>query len=368
MERTGLTRSTVLGLCEELSELGWFRELPDARSTDTYQKGRPARRYAFDPDAARVVGIDAGQHRIAVSVADLTGTVLHTGHVTIPDDVADQIDRRQTVLDLLTDTLADTPGDGSKPILAVVAGIPAPVSVVGDSPPDGGFWPRMNAGIGAALTAPGRVVRVENDANLAAVAERSAGVAVDVSSFATLLSGERFGAGLIVDDNLLHGDGGAGELRLLQLVMGVEGADGLARVAREELHRAISQGEVEEHSPLRAATAEGHEVEVVLREARVGDPVAQRIADGLADRLARVCAVVATMLGLELVVVAGALAPALGPLVADAQERLTQFSQPPLPRLEASSLGGDVVLTGALHQAQQLVWADPLSFSLEPTG
>src|SRR5699024_6857458 len=130
----------------------------------------------------------------------------------------------------------------------------------------------------------------------------------------------------------------------------------------------ISQGEVEEHSPLRAATAEGHEVEVVLREARVGDPVAQRIADGLADRLARVCAVVATMLGLELVVVAGALAPAVGPLVADAQERLTLFSQPPLPRLEASSLGGDVVLTGALHQAQQLVWADPLSFSLEPTG
>src|SRR5699024_5018843 len=179
----------LCALCDmwmQVSEFGAFRALPDSRRTDTYQQGCPARWYAFDPDAAWLVGIDAGQHRIAVSVADLTGTVLHTGHVTIPDDVADQIDRRQTVLDLLTDTLADTPGDGSKPILAVVAGIPAPVSVVGDSPPDGGFWPRMNAGIGAALTAPGRVVRVENDANLAAVAERSAGVAVDVSSFATL--------------------------------------------------------------------------------------------------------------------------------------------------------------------------------------
>lgn len=365
MARTGLTRSTIIGLCNELIGYGWFQELPDARSAGAYQKGRPARRYVFDPDVARVVGIDAGQHRIAASLANLNGTVLHTDSVTFTDDEADAFTRRRATLDLLDRTVCDAPGRPGTPILSVVAGIPAPVDLNGHSPEGEGFWPLMNADLGTALAEPGRVVRIENDANLAAVAEHSVGAAVDTSSFATLLSGERFGAGLIVDGNLLHGDGGAGELRLLDLVAGVEGPEGLARMARDELTRHVARGRVPSASPLAVARHAGHEVEAVLAASRDGDAVATEVSGILADRLARVCAVVGTLLGLETVVVAGALAPTLGPIVADAQHRLEALLQPPVPRLHASPLGGDVVLTGALHQARQLVWEDPLRFDLQ---
>ncbi|MFS2032344.1 ROK family protein, partial [Curtobacterium sp. CT11-45] len=93
--------------------------------------------------------------------------------------------------------------------------------VAGASPGDGGFWDRMNPGFADAV--PGHRVVVENDANLAALAERpSSGDA----SFAALLSGERFGSGLVVDGVLLRGaHGGAGEMRVLDLVEGVGSSD-----------------------------------------------------------------------------------------------------------------------------------------------
>ncbi|MCU1442685.1 MAG: hypothetical protein JWQ59_835 [Cryobacterium sp.] len=45
MSTTGLTRSTVIGVCDELVRVGWLNELGDARAVGDYQKGRPARRY-----------------------------------------------------------------------------------------------------------------------------------------------------------------------------------------------------------------------------------------------------------------------------------------------------------------------------------
>ena len=47
MDATGLTRSTVIGVCDELIGLGWLDELVDARAVGAYTKGRPARRYAL---------------------------------------------------------------------------------------------------------------------------------------------------------------------------------------------------------------------------------------------------------------------------------------------------------------------------------
>ncbi|WP_275401894.1 hypothetical protein [Ruania rhizosphaerae] len=80
----------------------------------------------------------------------------------------------------------------------------------------------------------------------------------------------------------------------------------------------------------------------------------------LADRLARVCAVIATMLDLERVIVAGAIAPAAEPVVAQATELLREYTHPPHPTITASTLGADVVRTGALQRAVALVRADPL--------
>ncbi|WP_245708927.1 ROK family protein [Ruania alba] len=361
---TGLTRSTVLGLCDELATSGWITELANARAAGSYSKGRPARRYAFNPTAGHVVGVDAGLHRVTASVADLAGAELGTAERTLAEDDTDRTLRRTTVLDVVEDAL-DRAGVAPDEVLVTVAGVPAPTDSRGDSPADHDFWNRMNPGLPQALARPGRTVVVENDANLAAVAEGAVGSGKHLTSFAVLLSGERFGSGLIVDGELLRGrTGGAGELRLLDLVDGVGGPEGLGYVAREMVREAIDAGMVPAGSALLRAGPEGPDAEHVFAAALNGDSLATDIVARLADRLARVCAVIATMLDLERIVVAGAIAPALEPVVSQATALLEEYTHPPFPTIVASELGADAVRTGALHRALALVRANPLDFTL----
>src|SRR3546814_1398578 len=68
MEQTALTRSTVLGVCDDLVAVGWLEEIADSRAAGLTSKGRPARRYRLREDAGVVAGIDAGEHRFTAAV------------------------------------------------------------------------------------------------------------------------------------------------------------------------------------------------------------------------------------------------------------------------------------------------------------
>ncbi|WP_144714755.1 ROK family protein [Curtobacterium pusillum] len=357
IDATGLTRSTVLAACEELVRLGWVRELDDARAAGEYRIGRPARRYELDTAAGVVVGVDAGQHRVAVLVADVRGTVLGRAEGALGDSGLDVPVRLGVLGETVAAALADAGVDPTR-VLVSVLGIPAPVDAGGASPGDGGFWDRMNPGFADAV--PGHRVVVENDANLAALAERpSSGDA----SFAALLSGERFGSGLVVDGVLLRGaHGGAGEMRVLDLVEGVGSSDGIGATARRLVAEAVAAGAVPADSPLAAdagATA-------VFAAARAGDPVAVGIVDKLGDRLARVCVLLASLLDIDRVVVAGAIAEPAGAVIERARAWLDGRGFDPVPEIVASSLGADVVVIGAVAHAVDAVRADPLSFALRP--
>lgn len=45
MAATGLTRATVLGLCDELTGAGWLEEIDDSRAAGLSRRGRAARRH-----------------------------------------------------------------------------------------------------------------------------------------------------------------------------------------------------------------------------------------------------------------------------------------------------------------------------------
>ncbi|MDP4333534.1 ROK family protein [Curtobacterium sp. A7_M15] len=355
IDATGLTRSTVLAACEELVRLGWVRELDDARAAGEYRIGRPARRYELDTSAGVVVGVDAGQHRVTVLVADLRGTLLGRAEGALGDSGLDVPVRLGVVGATVAAALRDAGVDPLRVLVSVV-GIPAPVDAGGASPGDGGFWDRMNPGFADAV--PGHLVVVENDANLAAVAERpSSGDA----SFAALLSGERFGSGLVVDGVLLRGaHGGAGEMRVLDLVEGVGSSDGIGATARRLVAEAVTAGEVPAESPLAA------DASLVFRTAREGDPVALGIVDRLGDRLARVCVLLVSLLDIDRVVVAGAIAEPAGVVIDRARAWLDGAGFDPVPELVASTLGADVVVLGAVAHAVDAVRAAPLSFALRP--
>lgn len=363
MTATGLTRATVLARADDLVRLGWLREVEDHRPPGGATKGRPARHYAFEPRAGYVLGIDAGQHRVTACVADLRGAVLARAERTQRDD-EDAASRVAVTRAAVAEAL-DAVGADDRAVLVTVVGIPAPADDRGRSPAgQDGYWPRMNADLATELAA-GRTVVVDNDANLAAIAEGSVGAGVGASSFVALLSGERFGAGLIVDGTLLRGrHGGAGELHLLDLVEDVGSADGLGFVARAWAQEAIDAGDVPPGSLMRRRAPEPAELVDVVEAAQAGEEAAAAIVDRLGERLARVAAVLTGLLDVERVIVAGALAQAAGPIVESAAAKLPAHTHLPVPTLVASTLGADSVTLGAVHRGVAMVRADPLRFKL----
>lgn len=361
---TGLTRSTVLARSGELVELGWLREVEQRRPADEPAKGRPAKRYAFDPRAGYVLGIDAGQHRVTACVADLRGDILARAgrtHGPADDDPAARVARTRAAA---TEALEGVGAEESA-VLITVVGIPAPVDEHGRSPAgQDGYWPRMNADLAVTL-GMGRTVVVDNDANLAAIAEGSVGAGVGASSFVALLSGERFGAGLIVDGSLLRGrHGGAGELHLLHLVDGVGSADGLGLVAREWAREAVAGGSIPTGSAMLHRADHAPELVDVVKAAGEDEQAAAEIVERLAERLARVAAILAGLLDVERIIVGGGLASAAGPIIESAAARLAAHTHLPVPTLVASSLGADSVTIGAVRHAIAVVRGNPLEFDL----
>ncbi len=360
IEETGLTRSTVLSVCADLVERGWLQELADARTAGQYSLGRPARRYAFRPGAGALVGVDSGEHRVTARVTDLRGTELARESREI-GAVLDTADNRLALTETTVDAALATAGVRVDAVLIIVLGVPAPTDVIGASPQGAdGFWARMNPGFAEKFARRGWKVIVENDANLAAIAEGAVGAGVGASSFVCLLAGERFGAGIIADGALVRGaHGGAGELHLLDYVDGVGSADGLARLARTWAEEARASGAL-------ASTAleKAFEAEDVFAAARAGDAEALAITARLAFLLARVCVVVGGILDAERIIIGGAVAPAAAGILDDAALHLKDLSHGPAPTLIASPLGSEAVGLGAIHQGLASVRLDPLAFEL----
>lgn len=372
IEATGLTRSTVIALADELVARGLFRELPNARAAGEYRKGRPARRYELRSSAGVVVGVDAGQHCVAAAVADLRGRELARAHTEVDEDSAEQ---RLAVADTVIAKALSDAGAREQSVLCVTVGVPAPTDLDGVSPEgEQGFWSRMNPGFAAHLRERGeshrRLIEVENDANLAAIAEGALGAGAGASSYVTLMTGERFGAGYVVDGRLVRGTrGAAGELRLLSLVEGVGSTRGIAALLRDWAMEA-REGAVDESSPLMATPEAKLGAAVVFRAAAAGDAAALALLDRMAERLARICAVLGGLLDVERIVFSGAVADSIGPLLPRTAARLAELTHPPAPDLVASTLHGGVVSTGAVVRALQLVRAnaialDPVPPSLE---
>jgi len=349
----------VLGVCDGLVDAGWLEEVDDAPAAGGTYKGRPARRYQLREAAGVVVGLDAGETSFTAAVADLRGRELGTRRQSVDSHALGRAGRGESARELIRLTLHDV-GRGLDDVLLTVVGIPAPIDADGMSP-EGEFWHLMNSGFTSHLH--GRVV-VENDANLAAVAERAHQPSANQ---ATLLTGERFGAGLIVDGRLLRGPrGGAGEMRFLdtltagKFVPDEGGADGFGALARKWARSRIHSYEGKtmlRHRPEGEINAED-----VFQAAREGDPFAEDIIARLGARLARIAVVLSSLLDIERVVIAGGISRAIEPVLEHARSLLPTDTGLPLPELVASTFGAEVVVKGAIESALTQVKAEPDAF------
>lgn len=363
MSRIGLSRSTAIDVCDELMQKGWLIERSDGGARAT--KGRPARRYALNESAGAVVGVDAGFERMSATVADLRGRPLARAVQEIPAPTPQSWDRladARTRLDLarhVVDEALGSAGVAAERVLAITVGVPAPVDPDGVSPVDGiGFWQLVNPGYRPVFADSAPIVRIENDANLAAIAEgwSEDGRGRGVDSYIAMLVGEGIGTGLMIDGRLVRGRrGGAGEMRFLDRVEGVGSTEGLALLARVWATEEILSGTLPSESLLRQLDPHTLHESDVERAAEAGDETALRILERLAVRLARICLVLGDLLDVDLVVVGGAAASTLPVVVQRAAELIASSHDPTAPRLLASVLGGAVVTTGAVAHALALV-------------
>jgi predicted NBD/HSP70 family sugar kinase len=369
MRATGLTRATVHDVCQELLDRGWIQELSNQRVHGDYVKGRPARRYAFSARAGVVVGVDAGGHRVTATVADLRGQVISQRTrelATEADEATDASQRLQTVSSTVLEALA-AEGISSEMVLAVGVGVPAPVRTDGQpvtrTKP---FWTRINPSIGAYLsTTQGWTALVDNDANLAALAERWVGRGQGKRHFITLLAGERLGAGVVDQGQVFRGSSGrGGEMNWLDFVDGVGSADGIAMLSRQWALEELSSGTSPHSTTLRVLPVSEITPQEVFAAARDGDPLASAIIERLGHRFARVSAALAEVFDTELIIFAGGVASGIDPILDVIRRELPALVDPPVPQVVASLLGHAVVSTGAIRRAIDHVQDHALEIAL----
>lgn len=364
IEATGLTRATVIAVCDDLIRRGWVREL-EAPKGPGPQKGRPARYFEFNEAAGCVLGIDVGMATTTVLVADLKGRILGRTSERF-SKAADATERRSTIARTADAALAAA-GLRHTAVLAVGIGLATAVDRHGNVVKGRRQWASFDLGLQTdTWQQHGWPVLLENDAKLAALAERWCGVGAGVDDLAVMLAGERIGAGLIESGRLLHGsNGGAGEVGSLGLVEGVGSQDGIAKLARLWGTELLASGRETLIRDLVGPETTRVSARFVFEAAAGGDVPAQQILERIARRMARVISLLATFLNPELVVIGGAVAASAGVLLPTITAELPRLTETP-PRVAVSRLGNAIVATGAVRLA--LDYVEQNALGLAPAG
>ena len=217
-EATGLSGPTASQVVNRLSAAG----LVCQAGHTTGSRGPNAVVYRACAEAARGVAVHIRAGRITARVVDAAGQPYPTAEVRL---AAKGHSARRDLTDAITAACAAA-GQNPDDMVAVCVGVPASVSTVSD---DLHFvealpgWPRhaVRAQIEEQL---GRSVIIENDANLAAVAE--ADERADDSDFALLWQGEGVSVAAVTDGRVRRGvAGGAGEIGYLPVPRDADGFD-----------------------------------------------------------------------------------------------------------------------------------------------
>lgn len=354
LQATGLTRSTTIDAIESLCELQLVTELPNSRAMGETRQGRPSRRFTLNEQFGYLLGVDCGTGHVVVTIRNLRAASLSTHRVHLGGDLHDAEGRRQLIAAAIDEALHNA-GIQRDDVCAIVFGVPAPVNAAGHSPAHrDGFWSRMNPEL-TTLCPWSSLVAVMNDASLAAAAEGAFGDARGCENYVALLSGTRFGAGVVIDGHMLHGArGGVGEMEAFNIVEGVRGADGLGARAVELARTALRESPLAETSSLRDVDPAALSWPLILAESIAGDPLALDVAEKIAAVLARVVGVLGSMYDPERVIITGGISEFVGNIAQQAETLLPSGLDLPQPELRVSRLGDDVVALGAVAAARAL--------------
>lgn len=353
---TGLSRPTVADLVERLQGAGLIRVVGESGAE---RRGPNARLYGIVADRAHLAALDVRTDSVAVVVADLLGVTLAEDTLPIDGGTGTAAAIEQAV-GLLERTARKA---GPAPLHSVGVGAPGLIDPATGELRDTTGLPAWHRGLVAALQQrlPATVL-VENETNLAAVAEQRVGAARDRDTFVLLWLGHGIGAAVMLDGKLRRGaSGGAGEIGFLPVpwTKGVPSAvscdGGFHSLAGSAAVCELAAGYgVPADAPAGTRGREQNPAAVhAVRAALAGAANGDAFLDALADRVALGAAAVVSVLDPGCVVLAGEVGHAGGAaLAARVEERLARLS--PLPtEVRAGALGGAAVLRGALVAARE---------------
>ncbi|MCC2267379.1 ROK family transcriptional regulator [Streptomyces olivaceus] len=348
---TGLSRPTVADLVERLTVSGLIRVTGESGEQ---RRGPNAKLYGIVAERAYLAALDVRTEGVAVLVSDLLGRVLAEGSVPIDDDNGTGPAVEQAV-DLVERAAKEA---GADRLHTVGIGAPGLIDPAGGELRDSSGLPEWHRRLITALqdTFPDARVGVENETNLAALAEQRDGAARDRDTFVLLWLGLGIGAAVVLDGTLRRGvSGGAGEIGFLP----VPGTAGLpsATDCAGGFHSVAGAGAVTALAAEHGVTApldgpEPYAAALVREAVRGSAPATERFLDALADRIVLGAAAVVSVLDPGCLVLAGEIGRAGGDVLAGrVQHRLARMS-PLATEVRASALGGGAVLRGALLTAR----------------
>jgi predicted NBD/HSP70 family sugar kinase len=353
---TGLSKPTVGAAVGRLEQAGMISAIGPQHG----RRGRSPIAYVVRDSAGFVVGLDIGGTNIRAGAADVFGEMIHDEHepttkgaralaAQLADVATRAVERGRATHDRLLAIGISTPG--------VVDRKTGRVRLAYNLSPDGTLDP-----LGAVGSRFGVPVLLDNNINLAALGEKSFGLARGVSTMVFIGIGAGVGMGIIMHDELVRGaHGAAGEIGYLPLV-------GDPFDPRHKLHGGL-EDEIGAAGVLAAfaARAPGRAGEVrtaqeVFDLARTGDRDAGAVVQHIAARLGSAIATVCAILDPELVVLGGGIGAS--PLLLSPVRGAAAALVPLTARIETSLLGERAALRGAiavaLHAARsQLIPQSP---------
>jgi len=209
---TGLSRSTVSTIVADLLDSGLAGER-DGHPDGAAHAGRPPVMVSLNERAGIALGIDFGHRHLRVAVSDLSHEVL--AETWREMDVDHSAEHGLDAAAEFVEQVLTEAGAGRSRVIGVGMGLPAPIDRGSGAVQAASILPGW-VGVDAAGEASVRLempVKVENDANLGALAELMWGAAKGRTEVAYIKVSTGIGAGLISDGRLQHGVGGsAGEI------------------------------------------------------------------------------------------------------------------------------------------------------------
>lgn len=353
--QTGLSKVTASQLLARLEERG----LVAVAGEQAGGRGPNAALYGVVPSSAYVAGLHVERDEVSAAVADVTGQVVTEVSVD-PNGTGNPVELVRGAVA----TACAAAGVSPEALRAFVIGTPGVLDPRTGDPRLAVNLPAWHEGVLDALRSDlGRPVTLENDVNLAAMAERAFGAAGGADDFVLVWIGVGLGLATMLGGRLHRGVGGAaGEIGYLP-VPGVPLPQDITHPATGAFQSLVGAQAL---LPLAAGygfagpTAAGA-VRAAIAAAASGDERGADFLDELAGRVATGVAAICVVLDPGLVVLGGEVGLAGGTALAGRVAAEVGRICPARPQVVPTGVSGGPVLRGAILAAVDQARAELLA-------